>query len=185
MSRPADTQPAVVLGGGVAGIAASLALAESGRAVTLLETSRKLGGRATSHRDPASGHLTDNCQHVVLGCCTNLLDLYRRLGVADQIQWHDRLHFFDKAGHHDVMEAGPWPAPLHLSGAMRKFQCLSRNEKSAIRKAMLTMIRMGTSGRRSLGQTDFGSWLRQHKQPEGAIRKYWEVVVVSALNQTV
>jgi squalene-associated FAD-dependent desaturase len=176
---------ALVLGGGVAGIAAAVRLAEDGWSVTILETSRKLGGRATSHTDPTSGRVTDNCQHVVLGCCTNLLDLYERLSVRDKIEWHDQLHFFDKAGHHDVLEANWFPAPLHLSRAMKRFTCLTKDEKSAIERAMLAMLRMGRAGRERCGQMSFAQWLADQKQPAGAISKYWEVVNVSALNQTV
>ncbi|MFM7809975.1 MAG: FAD-dependent oxidoreductase, partial [Planctomycetota bacterium] len=75
----------VVIGGGIAGIAAALRLAEAGHRPVVIETRRKLGGRATSFVDPRTGAMLDNCQHVVMGCCTNLLDLYRRLGVLDLI----------------------------------------------------------------------------------------------------
>ena len=71
-------QSAVVMGGGLAGIAAAMRLAEAGVKVTLVETRKRLGGRATSHPDPQTGEHLDNCQHVLLGCCTNLIDLYRR-----------------------------------------------------------------------------------------------------------
>ena len=48
-----------------------------------------LGGRATSYAAPASdgeaAETIDNCQHVLLRCCVNLLDFYERLGVRDRI----------------------------------------------------------------------------------------------------
>ena len=78
----------VIVGGGLAGLAAALRLAESGRRVEVIETRPRLGGRATSFEDPRSGRILDNCQHVVLGCCTNLLDFYERTGVLDEIEWH-------------------------------------------------------------------------------------------------
>ena len=58
---------AVVIGGGIAGIAAALRLAEAGHAPVLVETRRKLGGRATSFVDPRTGQVLDNCQHVAMG----------------------------------------------------------------------------------------------------------------------
>ena len=73
----------VVVGGGLAGMAAAAGLAAEGIAVTLIEVRKTLGGRAGSFVDPASGEVLDNCQHVLLGCCTNLLDFYRRLGRGE------------------------------------------------------------------------------------------------------
>ena len=74
-----------IVGGGLAGIAAAIRLAGSDWTPIVLETSRRLGGRATSFVDPRSGEVLDNCQHVVLGCCTNVLDLYDRLGVLNGV----------------------------------------------------------------------------------------------------
>jgi zeta-carotene desaturase len=82
----------------VAGIAAAVRLAGQGIKVTLVETRQRLGGRATSFVDPTTGRLLDNCQHVLLGCCTNLVDLYQRLGVADRIEWHRKLYFATPVG---------------------------------------------------------------------------------------
>ena len=75
----------LILGGGLAGLSAAVRLAEAGHRPVVLETRRKLGGRATSFDDPRSGTVLDNCQHVLMGCCTNLQDLYQRLAVLDTI----------------------------------------------------------------------------------------------------
>src|SRR3954464_10885752 len=87
---------ATVVGGGLAGIACAVALAARGVKVTLLEARHALGGRASSFDDPETGELLDNCQHVLLGCCTNLMDLYRRLGVAGKIKFHRRVYFMNE-----------------------------------------------------------------------------------------
>ncbi|MAE61404.1 MAG: carotene 7,8-desaturase [Planctomycetaceae bacterium] len=175
---------AVVMGGGLAGIAAALRLAEAGVTVTLIETRRRLGGRATSFEQRDAEQTVDNCQHVLLGCCTNLIDLYERLGVADLIEWHDRLHFFDKAGTHDVMKADGLPAPLHLMRSLRGFGTLSRAEKQAIGRAMWAIMRAGESGREAAAGRSFGDWLREHGQPARAVERFWAVILISALNQT-
>jgi zeta-carotene desaturase len=173
----------MILGGGLAGLAAAVRLAERGARVMLVETSPRLGGRAGSHVDPASGQKIDNCQHVLLGCCTNLCDLYARLGVADRIDWHSDLHFFDKQGRHDVMAAYWPPAPLHLGGAMWRFRTLTAGEKWAISRAMAAMTCIGRERRSQLNGMSFAQWLADHTQPRGAVDKFWTVVVVSALNQ--
>ena len=83
----------VIVGGGLAGMAAALRVLDAGDQPILLETRSQLGGRATSFQDPRSGELIDNCQHVVMGCCTNLLDFYERLGVGDLIDWHTETYW--------------------------------------------------------------------------------------------
>ncbi len=110
-SSTSPPQTVLVIGGGLAGIAAAVRLAQSGLGVTLVETRKRLGGRATSNVDPTTGQILDNCQHVLLACCTNLLDLYARLGVADKIDWHKRLYFCGRDGAIDELEADDLPTP--------------------------------------------------------------------------
>src|SRR5438034_7007019 len=93
----------IVIGGGLAGMAAAVALESAGIGVTLLESRRILGGRAGSFEDPQTGELLDNCQHVLLGCCTNLIDFYNRVGVAERIHFYRAIHFVDDFGRrHDL-----------------------------------------------------------------------------------
>src|SRR3954463_6498434 len=120
MTSPAETK-VIVVGGGLAGIACATALAASDgeMKVTLLEARHALGGRASSFDDPETGELLDNCQHVLLGCCTNLMDLYRRLGVAEKIKFHRRVYFMNERGdRNDLFSLPLMPAPLHLGPAM-------------------------------------------------------------------
>lgn len=175
----------VIIGGGVAGLAAGVRLAEAGAAVTLLETRQKLGGRATSHQDPKTGQQVDNCQHVVMGCCTCLLDLYERLGVADLIEWHERLHFIDTNGQHDQLYRSAVPAPLHLSRSLLAFGSLTFSEKRAIARAMLAMMRMSRADRDALADTPFSQLLEKWKQPASLYGKFWNLVIVSACNEPV
>src|SRR5450755_2117911 len=93
LSAPARV--VVVVGGGLAGMAAAVALDAVGVNVTLLESRKSLGGRAGSFEDPQTGEELDNCQHVLLGCCTNLLDFYRRIGAEKHIGFHRAVHFVD------------------------------------------------------------------------------------------
>src|SRR5271170_122017 len=88
----------VVVGGGLAGMAATVALESAGCAVTLLESRRTLGGRAGSFQDPQTGEELDNCQHVLLGCCTNLIDFYRRIGALNLIEFQPAIYLTDGVG---------------------------------------------------------------------------------------
>ena len=92
------TPTVAVVGGGLAGLAAGCALASSGFRVTLFERRPYLGGRASSYEHPGTGEVVDNCQHILLGCCTNLIEFYKRIGVEDKIRWYEALTFIEPGG---------------------------------------------------------------------------------------
>ncbi len=174
----------IVIGGGLAGLAAGVALAESGWRVRLFEQRPFLGGRATSYVLPDGEHV-DNCQHVTLGCCTNLEDFYRRVGSADKIRFFDRLFFLDPQGRRGEMQAGLIPAPFHMTSSFASFAPLTLMDKVSIARAMLEILR--TKGRpvdlEENGGISMLEWLRRRGQTQGAIERFWRVVLVSALDE--
>ncbi len=171
----------MVIGGGLAGLASAVALAEAGLEVQLLEKRPHLGGRATSYTLP-DGTEVDNCQHVTLGCCTNLADFYRRAGAGDKIRFYDKLYFVDRKGRRSTMEASKLPPPLHMAPSFLFFNALTFADKRGIAKALLAIARAGgrPSGIDSISMLE---WLRRMKQTPGAIERFWRVVLVSALDE--
>jgi squalene-associated FAD-dependent desaturase len=174
----------IVIGGGLAGLAAGVALAESGWRVRLFERRPFLGGRATSYVLPTGEHV-DNCQHVTLGCCTNLDDFYRRVGSSAKIKFFDRLVFLDPQGRRGEIQAGILPAPFHTTGSFLSFSPLFLADKLSIARAMLEILR--TKGKPPEAQSPAGismlDWLRRQRQTERAIERFWRVVLVSALDE--
>src|SRR5271166_2837071 len=128
----------IVIGGGLAGLASAAALGQSGFQVDLFEARGFLGGRATSYPVPGGGEAEtiDNCQHVLLRCCVNLMDFYGRLGVADRIHFHRQFFFIEPGGRTSVLEAGGLPAPLHFAGSFWDLQFLGLADKVAIARAL-------------------------------------------------
>ena len=171
----------LVIGGGLAGLASAVALAEAGLEVRLLEKRPHLGGRATSYTLP-DGSEVDNCQHVTLGCCTNLADFYRRVGADGKIRFYDRLYFADAQGRRSTIEASRLPPPLHMAPSFAFFGVLTLADKVAIAKALLAIASAGGAPRdiESISMLD---WLRRMKQTTGAIERFWRVVLVSALDE--
>src|SRR6202049_4188354 len=133
-----SSKSVIVIGGGLAGLSSAVALAEAGHRVRLLEKRPHLGGRAASYVLPGGEHV-DNCQHVTLGCCTNLEDFYRRVGAAGKIRFFDRLLFLDPQGRRGEMQAGMLPAPFHMVGALARFAPLTLKDKLSITWAMLNI----------------------------------------------
>ena len=177
------TQPprVAVVGGGLAGLAAGSALASSGFQVTLFERRPYLGGRASSYQHPGTGEIVDNCQHVLLGCCTNLLEFYSRTGVSEQIRWFDRLTFLEPGGRASEIGPSVLPAPLHTTPAFLRAACLDFSDKVAIARAM---VALAPTTPRDRGES-FLNWLRRHGQTERAIDRFWRTVLVSALNEEI
>jgi squalene-associated FAD-dependent desaturase len=180
-SNDPNTHPATVAiaGGGLAGLAAGCALAEAGFRVTLFERRPYLGGRASSYQHPGTGEIVDNCQHVLLGCCTNLLDFYRRAGVQDKIRWYEKLTFLEPGGRASVITPSALPAPLHTALAFLQADCLSFRDKMAISRAMAALA---PSIPPDWGES-FLDWLKRHGQTAQAIERFWKTILVSALNE--
>jgi zeta-carotene desaturase len=174
----------IVIGGGLAGLAAGVALAEAGWRVRLFEQRPFLGGRATSYVLPDGEHV-DNCQHVTLGCCTNLEDFYRRVGSSNKIKFFDRLLFLDPQGRRGEMQAGILPAPFHMTGSFAKFAPLTLRDKLSIARAMLSILltRGHPADLNENGGISMLEWLRRRGQTKGAIERFWRVVLVSALDE--
>jgi zeta-carotene desaturase len=168
-----------VVGGGLAGLSSACALAESGYRVHLIERRPYVGGRASSYEHPGTGEVVDNCQHVLLGCCTNLIAFYKQLGVADQIRWFDRITFIEPGGRQSLLCPGSLPAPLHNAVGFLQSSALSLADKVAITRAMTKFLR----GIPADGGENFASWLARHGQTRRAIDRFWTPVLVSALNE--
>src|SRR5689334_22055848 len=116
----------IIAGGGLAGLSAAAALGAAGFRVDIFEARPFLGGRATSYPVSAPGEVAeviDNCQHVLLRCCVNLLDFYRRLGVEDRIRFFREFYFIEPGGRVSVLRRGALPAPLHFFESFARMGC--------------------------------------------------------------
>jgi squalene-associated FAD-dependent desaturase len=168
----------LIVGAGLAGLAAASALAPRGFRVTLVESRPRAGGRASSFIDPASDALVDACQHVSMGCCTNFAHFCRAVGIDHFLVPQARLWFMTPDHRVSPFFADPLPAPLHLARTFLQAHYLSLSEKAWIAWGLLCL-------RREPAEADgpFLRWLHNHGQPPRAIERFWNVVLVSALNE--
>jgi squalene-associated FAD-dependent desaturase len=174
-----NRKPSVaVIGGGLAGISSGCALADAGYRVELFERRPYLGGRASSYELPGTGEVVDNCQHVLLGCCTNLIDFYRRLGVENQIRWYDEIRFLLPGGKASVLRPTALPAPMHTAPSFLASPVLDVKDKLAISRALLALMPALPAD----NNEDFQAWLVRHGQTRQAIDRFWAPVLISALN---
>jgi squalene-associated FAD-dependent desaturase len=174
------TRHVVVIGGGLAGIAAAIRLRQDGLEVTLLESRPRLGGAASSYR---RGELmVDNGQHVFLRCCTSYRELLQELGVTGSVKIQDRFDVtvLTPNGQARLRRTG-LPSPLHMTRALAGYSLLTPAERLKVVRAAAAM-RFVNPAKPKLDQTALGDWLAARGQNERSRRLLWDLFIVSALN---
>lgn len=171
----------LVIGGGLAGLSAAVALSGAGAKVTLLERKPYIGGRAYSYLHPALDDVIDS-QHVMLGCCTNLVDLCRLSGADRNIKWYDDITFLEPGNppRKSVLGPGLLTAPGHTSLSFLRAPMLSLTDKVKIAVGLMEFLR----GIPASDAEPFSEWLRRTGQTKNAVLHFWEPVVVGALNDS-
>ena len=171
----------VVIGGGLAGIAAALDCAEAGARVTLVEVRRRLGGAAYSfERD---GLLIDNGQHVFLRCCTAYRGLLQRLGSEHGVVVQERLEIpvLSPGRKPVVLRRGRLPAPLHLAGALMRYRYLKPAQRLRAARAAVALGRLDPDGE-MLERVTLGEWLADHGQGPEAVAALWDLIALPTMN---
>jgi len=171
---------AVVVGGGLAGITAAVALGQAGADVTLLEAKPRLGGATMSFtRD---GLVVDTGQHVFLRCCTAYRGLLDRLGMAPHAPLQPR---FDvpvlTPARRTRLKRSRLPRPLHMLPALLGYPLLSFPERTRLAQAALGMRRLDPADP-ATDELRLGDWLAAHGQDDRARRALWDLFSVSSLN---
>ncbi|MDR0338070.1 MAG: hydroxysqualene dehydroxylase HpnE [Planctomycetaceae bacterium] len=173
-----------VVGGGLAGIAAAEAALQNGFRVTLFERSRVLGGRAASLFEPNTGQWIDNGQHIALGCCTELLDLNRQLGLTDYFERKESIPFAQIGGKQGKLTPVRWlPQCWQFFPTFLTFPFLSFRERINT-GLLLRKLSTATTGKESTPDT-FAEWLRTKKVSANTIEKFWAPLIFSALSESV
>ncbi len=179
---------AIVIGGGLAGLAGAVAMADAGFQVELYERRPILGGRATSFIHPSSGERVDNCQHVLLGCCVNLVDFYTRLGVAEHIDFHEDIPFIDESSRVSVIGPSALPPPFHLLPSFLRLKTMGIRDKLSIVRTVAGMIRHVARLRKTgdppvaPAPVSMADWLEAHGATQRAVEAFWKPFLISALN---
>jgi zeta-carotene desaturase len=177
MGREIDV---IVVGSGAAGLSAAAALAGAGKRVMVLERKPYVGGRAYSYEHPALGEVVDS-QHVLLGCCTNLIGLSEQAGSADKIRWYDKQTFLEPNGKSSTIATSNLPAPLHFAPSFVEMSMLGWKDKLGMALGLMEFFR----GYPAEDNESVEDWLKRTRQTERSIRHFWNPIVTATLNDTV
>jgi len=171
----------IVIGGGLAGLAAAVFLIKKSVKVTLIESSPKLGGRAYSYYDHKYGHFVDNGQHIMMGCYKSTLEFLDIINANDQIVLQNtlRVPFINKNGKIFPLDANRGFYPFNLTYAVMNYKMLSSQEKLSIFKFFMNFILFdaGESEKHNVLE-----WLRKGGQSLNAVESLWKILCVGALN---
>jgi len=186
------TRPdAIVIGGGVAGLASACALADSGARVVVVEARPSLGGRASSYTDPVTREAVDNGQHILMGCYRESFAFLRRISAASLVRVQPSLEVpsIDANGTYSVLACPQLPSPWHLLGGVMEWQALAWRDR-------LSVFRLGpvirTEQRRLAGRSariaaspgeTVENWLIRNGQSQRLRDMLWEPLALAALNQ--
>ena len=172
---------ASVVGGGLAGLAAAVELADAGADVTLYEARARLGGATFSFE--RNGLWLDNGQHVALRCCTAYLDFLRRIGSDHLLPLQRRLDvpvLREGRPAASISRVGA-PSPLHLAPSLLTYGPLSLRERAAAVRGALALKRLDPDNP-ALDTLNFGDWLLSHGQTPNAITALWNLIALPTLN---
>jgi squalene-associated FAD-dependent desaturase len=162
---------AVVVGGGLAGLAAALDLVDAGHDVTVLEARPTLGGKVQTlpRREGDPDPPPDNGQHVGLGCFEQYLAFLERIGSLGSMRRLPlELPVIDERGREATIAYGLLP--------LLRYRHLPLRDRLRVASLLARLPRL-EAGRRT-----FGEFLRANGQSQTAIDRFWEVFVRPALN---
>src|SRR5579859_3551636 len=174
----------LIIGGGFAGLAAGVALAQAGRRVRLLEQKPQLGGRASSFLDPATGSVVDNGQHLFMGCYHQTIEFLKTIGTLDRVRFQPGLSvkFLDSDGSLSALECPRLPAPWHLLAGVLRSGSFKWSEKLEVLRIRAALGRGDNSsnGNRNLTVDE---WLQGLGQSETLRRNFWDLICIAAMNE--
>ena len=189
MQRNLDDAPIVVIGGGLAGLAAALDLAQGGRRTLLFERRPFAGGKAFSFTDPQHDVVLDNGQHLTMRCCTAFDGFLRRIGLREIVRYQRALNVrvIDPGsgmGSNIASLGAPFPAPLHLAWSIFNYRHLDLLARARIGRAVWAMRGIGEAERRELDRRSFEEWLRDHGQTGRVIERFWDLIILPTCNDS-
>ena len=185
------TASVVVIGAGWAGLAAAVRLADAGLAVTVVEESPRLGGRATAFVDRESGERVDNGQHVLFGCYRETYAFLRRLGTAGLAPLQPRLELtmVGPDGERATLRCPRLPAPWHLVAGVLRWGAIPAGDRRTalrLRRVIKEIRRDGAAAvaARVPAATTVDGWLEEHRQSPKLMEWLWHPLALAALNQS-
>eukprot|EP00929_Paragymnodinium_shiwhaense_P071504 TRINITY_DN36342_c0_g1_i1.p1 TRINITY_DN36342_c0_g1~~TRINITY_DN36342_c0_g1_i1.p1 ORF type:complete len:523 (-),score=128.37 TRINITY_DN36342_c0_g1_i1:219-1787(-) len=179
-----ETVDVVVVGGGVAGIAAAVSLAQRGLSVKMVESRPQLGGRARSWVDKKTQDPIHIGPHVVITEYPNFFKLLELLGTREKLAWQPTRHFLTwvKGQQEYHMKTAPLPAPFSWGPAAILDPLCPLEDKQTMLGAVVRCLSLDEDGIMALDEESGADFLRRAGVAEPYIQHFWAFVSHAILN---
>ncbi|MDP1676142.1 MAG: hydroxysqualene dehydroxylase HpnE [Bacteroidota bacterium] len=174
----------LIIGGGVAGLAAAVDCSSRGLSVLLLEQKPRLGGRTYSFIHQETGDEVDNGQHLMMGCYHSTLKFLRLIDRINSVSIQKNLSITFRRTNQgaSTLSAVNLPAPLNVFFGLLRLNTLTISERLSLLRIGLELIIRNSDSNKHLQSITVDQWLDEMKQPT-ANRKYlWNIISIGALN---
>ncbi len=178
-------KPVVVVGAGLSGLAAGVALASRSIPVVLLERRPYAGGRAYSFRDRTTGDVIDNGQHLLIAGYARTRAYLETIGSAHllDIQTTPELLFHHPRRGYLRLRFPALPSPLHLLGGVLVSNLFAAGDKPGVLRAGAAIARESVSASGVPPDWTIDRWLDRHGASAEARASFWHPLAISIMNE--
>ena len=179
----ASTVDVLIVGGGLAGLTAALALREQGLSLLVLERDTMLGGRAASWADPTTGDPVHIGPHILLSEYPNFLALLDLCGTRDQVAWQTGRFIRMVDGQREIdMTMADLPAPLHYAPSLLRDETVGHLDRLSNLPVSLLAARLSEEDVLRLDNVNAAAFLRSMGVTEWFLRRFWQFASMSIMN---
>ncbi len=168
-----------IVGGGLAGLACAVELADKGHKVIVLEKRPVLGGKVSSWKD-GDGDSIESGVHIFFGCYKQLLPFLKRVGAYQNIKWKEHTILVARPGGKTTRLHFPkLPAPFSGIIAFTNNDLFTWQEKLTNIPGLFVLYIRGLGFVKKLDKFSYGEWHRRRGMKQSVIDKLWNAISLS------
>ncbi len=176
----------IIIGGGLAGLSASVKLVKAGATVLLIDKNNHLGGRTYSFIDRRTGTVVDNGQHLLIGAYKNTFEYLEMIGTKDLLfpSNDNSLNFIEEGKSHYNFSIPNFPAPINLLIAILKITPLSWSDKINLFDIGKIIKKWNDNLEKEIKDLSVEEFLNKYGQSYNAKKYFWYPLVISVMNES-
>ncbi len=176
----------LIIGGGVAGLTAAVALTSRGHSILLVEQKPHLGGRTYSFIHPETGDEVDNGQHLLMGCYHATLRYLKMIGARDLVEIQETMSVIFRSSNRPAVElrTNSLPAPLNVLWGLFGLSNISFMNRLKLLRVGIDVMLKNPDANKHLHSISVSRWLEELGQTEENRKYLWDIIAIGALNDS-